>query len=364
MGQTGLKALLIAGVALMGMPAFAADKELKIYNWSDYIGETTIADFEAETGIKVVYDVYDSSETAEARLMAGSSGYDLVLYAGQFAGRMIEAGIFQPLDKSKIPNWSHYDEAILERFAEADPGNQYGAPYMWGTTGFAYNVDKVAELAPDAPLDSAAVLFDPQYADKLSKCGISWLDSPTDVLPMMLAYLGLDPNSEEAADYAKVQALAKPVRSSVTSFTNEQYLNALPNGDLCVAMSWSGDYATAAARAEEAGLEVDLAYSVPKEGAGIWFDAFFIPSDAQNVEAAHQFLDYLARPEVIAAITDYTYYANANKDATALIDPAVAEDPAIYPTPEVMDKLFGVHPLSPAGERIRTRTWSAIKTGE
>jgi len=351
--------------ALSGAPANAAEeKVLNVYNWVDYIGETTIEDFEKETGIKVVYDTYDSSETVDAKMMAGSSGYDVLIHAGSFIPRLIQAGIFQKIDKSKLPNYKNLDPKILKILENWDAGNDYGVPYMWGTTGFTYNLDMINERMPDAPLDSGDMVFKPEIISKFADCGVTLLDSPVDVIPMALSYLGLDPNTTNPDDYKKVEELMATVRPYIKTFDSSQYLTALPNGEVCLAMTWSGDYATASYRAEEAGIEINLGYQMPKEGSGAWFDVWVVPIDAPHPENAYIWLDYMLRPDVIAAATNYTYYANANKAATALVEPDITADPAIYPSDDLLAGMFTSKVLPPKVERVRTRSWSKIKTGQ
>jgi putrescine transport system substrate-binding protein len=360
--------LLKAGAATLAMPYIAgrahAAGEVKIYNWVDYIGETTIADFEKATGLKVIYDTYDAAETVEAKVMAGSTGYDVIDIASTNLPRFIPVGAFMKLDKSKLPNWKNLDETILKVLADRDPGNEHTIPYMWGTTGITVNLDMVKEaLGEAAPIDSMELLLDPKYMEKLGACGVNILESPGDVIPMVLAYLGKNPNSEDQADYDAVVEAFKPVRQYVKTFDAANYLNALPNKELCVSMTWSGDYATATARAQEAGVKLNLAYNVPKSGSPAWFDVFAVPADAPNPEGAHLFLNYMMEPEVIAKCTNFTNYAHANKAGLAFTNKAVLEDPAVFPSDDVKKLLFVAETLSQKGERIRTRAWNKIKTG-
>ncbi|TCT10598.1 putrescine transport system substrate-binding protein [Tepidamorphus gemmatus] len=359
---------LALGAAVLSFFTFAAaaqENVVHVYNWVDYIGENTIAEFEAETGIKVIYDTYDASETAEAKLLAGRSGYDVVLHSGSKIPEFVAAGIFQPLDKSKLPHWKHLDPDILKVLDGWDPGNAYGVPYMWGTTGITYNMEMVTErLGENAPLDTLDIIMKPEYAAKVADCGISVLESPRDVIPMILSYLGKDPNSSDPADYDAVVEAFLPVRQYIKTFDSSNYLNALPNKEVCVVNNWSGDYATAASRAEEAGIEIELAYFVPKTGSPAWFDVWVIPSDAPNVENAYKFIDFLLRPKVIADATNFTYYANANKDAAEFVDPAILADPAIYPDAELMSRLWTNKVLDRAADRARVRAWSRMKTGQ
>ncbi|WP_157230755.1 polyamine ABC transporter substrate-binding protein [Kiloniella laminariae] len=364
LGRFSSVALLTGPAVSLCLAASAAKaEELHVYNWVDYIGESTIADFEAETGIKVIYDTYDSSETVDAKLITGSSGYDVVLHAGSFMPRLIQAGVFDVLDKSKLDNYANLDVDILKVVANWDEDNRYGIPYMWGTVGITYNVDMIKERMPDAPIGSFSMILDPSIISKFADCGVSLLDSPVDVIPMTLSYLGLDPMSTNPEDYDKVVEAVSAIRGSVTTFDSSNYLNALPNKERCIAMTWSGDYAVAAARAEEAGVEIKLNYFVPEEGAGAWFDMWAIPSDAPNKEAAYKWLNYMMRPEVIAAATNYTWYANANKAATPLVDEEIRTNPAVYPDSKAMERMYLAKTLPPKVERVRTRSWSRIKTG-
>ncbi len=352
-------ALFVAG------PAAAQEKVVHVYNWVDYIGETTVADFEKASGIEVVYDTYDSTETVDAKLLTGHSGYDVVDHAASKVPRLIKANIFLPLDKSKLKNYGNLDPEIMQILAGYDPDNKFGVPYMWGTVGVTYNMDMVRQrLGEDAPLDTLDILFKPEYAAKLADCGISVLDEPTDMVPMALAYLGKDPNSTEQADYDAVVELFKPIRQYIKTFDSTNYLNALPNKELCMAVTWSGDYATATSRASEAGIAIDLQYFIPKTGVAVWFDLWLIPADAPHPEEALAFIDYMLEPKVVADATNFTYYANANKAAMPYVETEILDNPAIYPDEETKKKLFALKELPQAAERARTRAWSRIKTGQ
>lgn len=357
--------------AAMGLacfsPASQAQEVLNFYNWSDYIAEDTITRFEKETGIKVVYDVYDSNETLEAKLLAGNSGYDLVVPSSHFMSLQIKAGIFQKLDKSMLPNMVHLDPSLMKTLEKKDPGNQHGVPYLWGTTGIGYNPKQVAEvLGEDAPVNSWELIFNPKYLEKLATCGVTYLDSPDEMFPFAMLYAGIDPNSQKRSDFkpnAPAVKTLKAARPYVKQFTSSQYVNDLANGDTCVAVGFSGDVFQAAARAEEAENGIVVEYAIPKEGSEVWFDMLLIPADAKNAENAHKFINYLLRPDVIAEVTDYVWYANPNKDATSLIDQEIAGNPAIYPTPETKANLFVQEQMMPKVARIRTRMWSDIKAG-
>ena len=344
-------------------PSYAGTGSLNVYNWSDYIGETTIADFQTETGIEVVYDLYASAEEMQAQMLAGSSGYDLVIQSGLAMPQMIKSGIYQKFDRAKLPNYGNLDPAILAVLDGFDPGNQYGVPYTWGTVGFTFNMAMVRARLPDADLSDMATIFKPENAAKLADCGISLLDSPSDIGFMVLSWLGIDPSHAGPEDYKKMVAAFKPIRQYVSTFDNANYLTALPNKELCVANTWSGDYGVAKARAKDAGIELDLQYFVPKSGVPAWFDLWAIPADAGKVDNAHAFTNYLLRPDVIAKCTNFTGYANANKAATAFVDPAIAGDPAIYPDAETLKRMYTPKPQSEEQERDLTRAWTAIKAG-
>lgn len=351
-------------LALLLSPLATAEEAiLNIYNWSDYIGETTIADFEREFGIRVNYDVYDSASTVDAKLMAGKSGYDVIVHSASFASRLQEAGIFLPLERSKIPNWKHLDQELLQQFAQYDAGNRYGLPYMWGTTGFTYNEDMILARMPDAPVDSGAMIFDPEVVAHFADCGVSMLEAPTDVIPTALLYLGRDANSMSDEDLKAAEDVLKSVRPYLRYYSSTKFMLDLPAGEMCLAGTWSGDYAVATTRAREAGLDIKLRYTIPKEGATIWFDAAYIPADAPHPDNAHAFLNFLMRPEVIAQISNYTGYANANTASLPFVVPEYANDPAIYPDAQTRKRLVAAMVEAPKIERRRTRAWTRAKTG-
>lgn len=360
-GKTLLALSLTAAVA---GAAQADDKVLHVYNWSDYIAEDTLANFEKETGIKVVYDVFDSNEVLEAKLLAGSSGYDVVVPSNPFLAKQIKAGVFQKLDKSKLPNWSNLDKDLLHALDPSDPGNQYSVPYMWGTIGIGYNVEKVkAALGEDAPVDSWDLVFKPENMEKLKSCGVSFLDSPTEILPAALHYLGYAPDSSDKGELQKAEELFMKIRPSVAYFHSSKYISDLANGNICVAIGYSGDIYQSKARAEEAKNGVEVGYNIPKEGAGSFFDMLAVPADAKNVEAAHVFLNYLMKPEVMASITNYVQFPNGNAAATPLVDEALRTDPGVYPSTEVLKKIYTFPDLAPAVQRNMTRSWTKIKSG-
>ncbi|MEZ5831062.1 MAG: polyamine ABC transporter substrate-binding protein [Dongiaceae bacterium] len=360
-----LAATTLAATALTSLsPDAHAKGELNIYNWSDYIGENTIANFEKEYHVKVRYDTYDGNETLEAKLVVGNTGYDIVFPSSSFFARQIKSGIYQKLDRSKLTNWSNLDQWVLKQQAAYDPGNAYAVPYMWGTNGFTYNVAMIKERMPDAPLDSLRMVFDPDVVSKFQDCGVSFLDSPEDVFPLALAYMGKDPTSQNPDDIVAATDMLMKVRPYVRLFDSQQYLNSLPNGDVCLAMTWSGDYAVAAQRAEEAGLKIELKYTVPQEGSNIWFDAMLVPKDAPDAENAHLFLNYMLRPDVIAECTNYTYYANGNAAARKLVLKEILDDPAIYPDAETQKRMFPSVVRDEAMQRVITREWTRLKTGQ
>ncbi len=359
-------ALAALALALLSPHAGAQQKLLNIYNWSDYIADDTVPGFEKETGIKVNYDVYDSNEVLEAKLLAGRSGYDLVVpSASPYLARQAEAGVYLPIDQAKLKNYGNLDPQLLAAAANADPGNRFGVPYLWGTTGLGYNVAMVkARLGADAPVDSARLLFDPANAKKLQDCGISLLDSAQEIFPAALAYLGKDPLSREPKDLEAAAAAVNAIRPYVKKFHSSQYINDLANGDLCVAWGYSGDVLQARNRARDAKNGVTIAYAIPKEGAMIWIDMMAIPKDAPHPDNALAFIDYVLRPPTIAAISDAVAYANPNTQATALVDAMLRDDPGIYPPPEIRARLFFDKPVTPQYERLRTRAWTRVKTGE
>lgn len=358
------KSLAIAlGALLAASPAIAQEEPvLNVYNWSDYIAEDTIANFEAETGIKVNYDVYDTNEIVDAKLLAGNSGYDIVVPSGNFLERQIKAGLILPLDKSLLPNLSNLDPAVMETATAQDPDNAHAVPYMINTIGLGYNVAKVeAALGADAPLDSWDLLFKPDVVEKLASCGVAVLDSPSEVMGIALHYLGLDPNSESSEDLAKAEELMNSIKPSIRYFHSSQYIDDLGNGEICLALGYSGDVFIASDNAAE-GVEIN--YLIPKEGAATLFDFLAIPADAPHPQNAHTFINYILEPEVVAAITNYVYYANPNLPALEFVDEEVKSNPGIYPPAETIDKAFVMQAHSPDYEETLTRTWTRIKTGQ
>jgi putrescine transport system substrate-binding protein len=361
-----LMRIMTVALAALGLPALAhaEDRVVNVYNWSDYIDSSILDDFTKETGIKVVYDVFDNNETLETKLLAGGTGYDVVVPSGDFLQRQIQAGVFQKLDKSKLPNLSNMWDVISERTATYDPGNEYAIDYMWGTTGIGYNVAKMKEITgSDAP-PTWDTVFNPANAEKFKACGVYMLDAPKEVLAAALNYLGLDPNSHKIDEIQKAGDVLASVRPFVRKFHSSEYINALANGDICLALGWSGDIFQARNRAAEAKAGVEVGYVIPDQGAQMWFDMMAIPADAPHVEEAHAFLNYMMKPEVIAKASNYVFYANGNKGSQQFIDKAVIDDKAIYPSDEVMKKLFTVTPYDQKTQRLVTRLWTKIVSGQ
>ncbi|AZD32461.1 Putrescine ABC transporter putrescine-binding protein PotF [Pseudomonas chlororaphis] len=355
--------MLVGAGLTLAVSAYAAPT-VHIYNWSDYIGQSTLADFEKATGIKPLYDVFDSNETLEGKLLAGRTGYDVVVPSNHFLGKQIKAGAFQKLDKAQLPNYSNLDPVLLKRLEKNDPGNQYAVPYLWGTNGIGYNVEKVKAALGVDKIDSWAMLFEPENIKKLSSCGVAFLDSADEMLPAVLNYMGLDPNSQNPDDYKKAEAKLLAVRPYVTYFNSSKYISDLANGEICVAAGFSGDVFQAKARAAEAGKGIEIAYVIPKEGGNLWFDMLAIPKDAGNVKQAHAFINYLLKPEVIAQVSDSVGYANPNPKAGELMDQSVRKDEAVYPPQEIVDKLYVNSELPPKIQRLMTRSWTKVKSGK
>ncbi|MEO6015047.1 MAG: polyamine ABC transporter substrate-binding protein [Devosia sp.] len=354
-----LGALLLSGTAALAQE----EKILNVYNWSDYIAEDTVSKFEAETGIKVNYDVFDSNELVEAKLLAGSSGYDVVVPSGFFLERQVAAGLFLPLDKAKLPNLKNMDTEVMAATAAHDPDNAHSVDYMWGTTAIGYNTAKLAERLGGQAIDSWDLVFKPDVVSKLADCGVTLLDAPAEIMASALNYLGLDPNSESTDDLKKAEDLLMSIRPYVRYFNSSQYIDDLGNGEVCLSVGYSGDVFIAQAAAADANAGVEVGYVIPKEGALKWFDLFAIPADAPHPDNAHRFIDFMMRPDVAAANTNYVYYASGNKAALEFIDDAVKTDPAIYPPPDVSAKLFNLKAHSPDYDELLTETWQRIKAG-
>ena len=346
-----------------GKAAAAEEPVLHIYNWDDYIAPDTVAQFERATGIRVVYDLFDSNETLESKLMVGDSGYDLVSTNMAWYARQIRAGLYEPLDRARLPNWKNLDPAVLAVQAQADPGNRYAAPYLHAMNGFAYNADLVRTRIADAPLDSLDMLFKPQLISRLADCGVSFLDSADDVLELALKYLGLDPNSRRPEDLKAAEHLVLSVRPYIRLFDSNDYVYQLASGELCLAMGWSSDYSLAMLRTRAAGLDLHLAFTVPREGSNITYNAWLIPAGAPHPQAAHRFINFILDAHVIADITNYTHYGNDNLAARPLVRKEILDDPAIYPPPAVRAHLFLPAEFDVSYQRLKTRTWTRIKNG-
>ena len=343
--------------------AGSEEKVLHVYNWSDYIAEDTIKNFEQKTGIKVTYDVFDSNDMLETRLLAGNSGFDVVVPSASFLERQIKAGVFQNLDKSQLPNLANMDPDIQQRVALHDPGNAHSVTYMWGTTGIGYNVDKVKKILGDQPLDSWNQIFDPKEIAKFKDCGVSMLDAPDEILKVVLQWMGRDPNSQKEEDLNAAAEKLQLIRPYVRKIHSSQYIDDLANGELCVAIGWSGDILQARDRAAEAGQGVKIAYSIPKEGTVVWFDMLAIPADAKHPKNAHAFINYLLDPQVAANNSNFMNYANGNAESFALVKDEVKNDPGIYPTPEVKAKLFPSLAYGEQATSTMARLWQKFTTG-
>lgn len=342
----------------------AEERVLHVYNWADYIGPNTIKDFEARTGVKVIYDVYDSSEVMQTKLLTGRSGYDVVVASGGPAKKLISAGALKKLDRSKFKNLANLDPQMMDLVTLHDAGNEHGVPYLWGTTGLAYNPDQVEKVLGTRTIDSLAAVFDPAIAAKLAQCGITFLDSPADMFQMAFIYLGLDPNSDRPEDLAAAEALLKRVRPYVRYFHSSQYLNDLASGEVCVSVGWSNGLQQGKALGAQAKPPVEVRCVIPKEGAPLWVDMAMITVDAPHPEIAHQFIDYLMEPKVIAAITNATGQANANAASLPYVDESIRGDPTIYPRPEVYERLTLDRAWSASVTREVHRAWTRIKMAE
>ncbi len=360
-----MRYLMLTTTTVLAFGAFAAQaQEVRVYNWSDYIDESLLAKFEAETGLKLIYDVFDSNEVLETKMLAGGSGYDVVVPTGTFLQRQIEAGAFQKLDQSKLPNLVNMWDVVSSRTEQYDPENAHSINYMWGTTGIGANVGKVKEiLGEDAPLDSLELVLNPSNMAKLAECGVHFLDAPSEMIPMALKYINEDPNSHDPDVIARVEEVLLAVRPYIQKFNSSEYINALANGDICVAVGWSGDILQARDRAAEANNGVEIVYNAPKEGAQMWFDQMAIPVDAPNPEGAHAFLNFIMDAENMAAASNYVYYANGNKASQEFLVEDVIGDPAIYPSEEALNNLFTTTPYDAKVQRVVTRLWTKIKSG-
>jgi len=351
-----------AALALVAGQVHAQDT-VHVYNWSDYIDEEILSEFTEETGIEVVYDVFDSNELLETKMLAGGSGYDIVVPTGSFLARQIQAGVFQELDDSKLSNRDNMWDKIRERTEVYDPGNEYSINYMWGTTGIGYNVAAVQERLGQDRIESWDVIFDPEQIAKFEDCGVHFLDAPTELIPAALNYLGYDGDSKDGEEIEEAAALLEKVRPYVAQFHSSQYINALANGDICLAVGWSGDVLQARDRAAEADNGVEVEYAIPEEGALMWFDQMAIPADAPNPGAAHAFINYIQNPQVIAKATNYVYYANGNEASQEHVLDEILDDPAIYPSPSAIENTWVAVPYPPRVQRVVNRAWTRIKTG-
>src|SRR6476659_1477174 len=357
-------AALAAVLALLTPSVRAEERTVNFYNWSNYIAPGVLDDFTRETGIKVVYDTFDANETLETRLLAGKSGYDVVVPTAYFLQRQITANVFQKLDKSKLPNLANAWPVVTKQLAVYDPGNQYAANYMWGTTGIGYNVKAIQKiLGADARIDSWDIVFKPENLAKFKDCGIHMLDSADDIFPAALSYLGLDPNSTKPADLEKAADLVLKIRPNVRKFHSSEYLSALATGEICFVVGWSGDIMQARSRAAEAKNDIEIGYAIPKEGAQMFFDNLAIPADAKNVAEAHELINYLYRPEVAAKNSDFLSYANGNLASQKLISPKIFNDRTIYPDEATMKRLFVITARDPKTQRTINRLWTRVKTG-
>jgi putrescine transport system substrate-binding protein len=368
--EKGMKRQVMSGLAALAVVAapwsvaMAKDTQLNVYNWSDYIAKDTIPNFEKQTGIKVKYDNYDSDDTLQAKLLTGGSGYDIVVPTSNYAGKQIQANIFAPLDKSKLPNLKYLNPELMSLVAGADPSNQYVVPWAWGTTGLGYNVTKVKQiLGQNVPLDNWDILFKPENISKLKACGVSMLDAPDQVFAAALHYIGKDPYTTNRADYDAALAMLKKIRPYITQFNSSGYINDMVGGDICFAYGWSGDVVIAKHRAMDAKKPFKIEYYVPKGGAPVWFDVMAIPKDAAHKDGAHEWINYIEDPKVNAAITNTVFYPTANAEAKKYVNPDIANDPAVYPPESVVKTLFLLKPLPVDIQRLQTRLWTEFKTG-
>jgi putrescine transport system substrate-binding protein len=357
-------AIAVATLLLSPSHASAEERTVNFYNWSNYMAPGVLEDFTRETGIKVIYDTFDANETLETRLLAGKSGYDLVVPTAYFLQRQIKANVFQKLDKSKLPNLANAWPVVTARLSTYDPDNRYAVNYMWGTTGIGYNVKAVETiLGPNAAIDNWEFVFKPENLAKFKDCGVHMLDSPDDIFPAALNYLGLDPNSTKQADLEKAADLVGKIRPYVRKFHSSEYLSALATGEICLVVGWSGDILQARNRAAEANNGIAVGYAIPKEGAQMFFDNLAIPTDARNVKEAYELVNFLYRPDVAARNSNFLSYANGNAASQNLLDPKVLGDKNIYPDEAILAKLFVITARDPATQRIINRLWTKVKTG-
>jgi len=360
----GLKWALLIGVLALSACGKKNDNVLNVYNWSDYKATDTVENFESRYGIKVNYDVFDSNDVVQTKMLAGSTGYDIVVPSAQFMARQIKAGVYRKLDKSQLKNLGNLDPDIMKAVAVYDPGNEYAVPYLWSTDGIGYNVDKIKSIMPDTPVDSWKLVFDPQYAAKFKDCGISFLDAPAEMRSLVLIYLGKDANSQNAEDLKLVEEMLSKIRPFIRKINSSQYIEDLANGDLCIAVGYSGDVRQSHNRAKEAGKGIDVAYSLPKEGSVISFDMMVIPADAKHVKNALLFIDYVMQPQVIADVSNEVHYPNGNLASEKLIREDVKSDTNVFPTAEVRKRLSPELPTNDEYERSLSRMWTRFQTGQ
>ncbi|MDB5641841.1 MAG: spermidine/putrescine transporter substrate-binding protein PotF [Hyphomicrobiales bacterium] len=360
----GLLCAILIGFMTATPSARAADRVVHVYNWSDYIDAKALDEFTRETGIKVVYDTYDSNEILETKLLAGRTGYDVVVPSATFLQRQIQAGVYQPLDMSKLPNAKNLWPEVMKRLAVYDPGNRFAVNYMWFTTGIAFNIEKVRQRLGKTAVDSWDAVFKPENLKRVADCGVYVLDSPEDMFAIALRYMAMNPDSKKPEDIRKAAGLLAQMRANVKKYHSSEYINALANGDICMAIGWAGDAFQARNRALEAKNDVAIAYVIPKEGTLMSLDSFAIPKDAPHVAEAHAFIDFMLRPEIAARNTSVTNFANSVTESKQLLDKSVADNPAIYPDAGTMARLFTVSPYDAQTQRLVTREWTRVKTGK
>ena len=352
-----------AGLVLSMSSALAEDRVVSVYNWSNYIDTQVLNDFEEETGISVNYETYDSNEVLETKLLTGKTGYDVVVPSATYLQRQIQAGVYQKLDKRKLPNLKHMDPLLQARVEVFDPGNEFSVNYMWGTSGYGVNEDQVRSLTPDAPIGSWELLFNVEELAKVAECGVYMKDEPEEMFPAAMHYLGLSPNSDSPEDIRKAGVLLETIRPHIRKFHNSEFVSSLADGDICLAYGWSGDILQAKNRAVEVGKGTEVTFILPNEGAQMWFDQIAIPADAENLEEAYEFINYLMRPEVIARMSDYVFYANGNKDATGLVKEEVASNSNIYPTDEVKQRSYAISVKPLLAQRLMNHAFTTVKSG-
>ncbi|MNZ17976.1 Putrescine-binding periplasmic protein precursor [compost metagenome] len=365
--MTHQRLLKLGLIALLGTSvgtAYAEPARVHLYNWSDFLAPETPKEFQADTGISLIWDAFDNAEVMQSKLMTGRTGYDVVMVPDDLLPSLVKAGVIQELDRDRLSNWSHLAPEILEKQQGNDPGNRYAVPYMWGTTGIGYDQAKVEQLlGKNAPVNSWDLIFKKENIAKLSKCGVAMLDAPVEIVPIALNYLRLPPNSKNPEDYRKAEALLLQIRPYIRYFDSSKFTTDLANGDICAVVGWGGSVYSAKVTADHANNGVKLAYSIPKEGAPVWFENMVLLKDAPHPQQGYAFINYMLRPQVIAKSSDYVGYPNGNKDATAFINPQLRDNPAVYPSKEVMATLYPLETLPLKLERVRTRLWSKVKSG-